>query len=248
MALPKNPKFDIKLHYKRTLEISIIIALFVLIAAFKYFPDYQIELIKPPPEPDFGLGENDIPKSVHLPPLPPKPPVPIEAPSDLEDLPDIEFEGTDLNEDGDFPPPPLPPPVSDEEDVSFDYFEVVEKLPVPIGGISEIQRKIVYPEIARRVIHQFAGSKTVILDPFMGSGGVLVESMLHGNHSIGVDLNPFAVLLSRVKTTPIDPKKLEKKFKEILNDVKIDLQNGETYDNIPDKFKELLFQEDSKIV
>ena len=38
-----------------------------------------------------------------------------------------------------------------------------------------------HPEIAKRVIQKYAtSSKTVILDPFMGSGGVLVESMIHG--------------------------------------------------------------------
>ena len=37
----------------------------------------------------------------------------------------------------------------------------------------------------------------------MGSGGVLLESILHGNTAIGIDINPFAVLLSKVKTTPI---------------------------------------------
>ena len=70
-----------------------------------------------------------------------------------------------------------------------------------------------HPEIAKRMIERYAtGSKTVILDPFMGSGGVLVEAMLHGNNSIGIDLNPFAVLLSKVKITPLDPKKLENTF------------------------------------
>ncbi|MDI1495112.1 MAG: DNA methylase [Cenarchaeum symbiont of Oopsacas minuta] len=61
-----------------------------------------------------------------------------------------------------------------------------------------------HPEIARRIISKYVTNKSdVIFDPFMGSGGVLLESMLHGNTSIGIDINPFAVLLSKVKTTPI---------------------------------------------
>ena len=75
-----------------------------------------------------------------------------------------------------------------------------------------------HPEIAKRLIAEYAPKKSdLIFDPFMGSGTVLVEAMLHGNNSIGIDLNPFAVLLSKVKTTPLDTKKLEKIFNEILS-------------------------------
>jgi len=93
-----------------------------------------------------------------------------------------------------------------------------------------------HPEIAKRMIEKYAlGSKTVIFDPFMGSGGVLVEAMLHGNNSIGIDLNPFAVLLSKVKTTPLDPKKLEKTLEEITNVSNTDYKNEITYQNTPEK-------------
>ena len=96
-----------------------------------------------------------------------------------------------------------------------------------------------HPEIATRMIAKYAtGTKTVVLDPFMGSGGVLVEAMLHGNNSIGIDLNPFAVLLSKVKTTPLDPKKLEKIFQELITLSNTDFKNGVTYDNAPDKLKD----------
>lgn len=44
----------------------------------------------------------------------------------------------------------------------------------------------------------------VLLDPFCGSGTVLVEGMLRGYDAIGIDINPLAKLISRVKTRPID--------------------------------------------
>ena len=69
----------------------------------------------------------------------------------------------------------------------------------------------------------------------MGSGGVLVESMLHGNNSIGIDLNPFAVLLSKVKTTPLDPKKLEKTLEDIQSTANEDYKNKVTFENTPEK-------------
>ncbi len=74
-----------------------------------------------------------------------------------------------------------------------------------------------HPEIAKRIITKYAKNKTdVVFDPFMGSGGVLLETILHGNHAIGIDVNPFAVLLSKVKTTPIH-KDLNKTLEKILN-------------------------------
>lgn len=67
------------------------------------------------------------------------------------------------------------------------------------------------PQVARRLIQTYTKSQSeLILDPFMGSGGVLVESILNGNNAIGVDLNPLAILISRVKTTPINPELLTK--------------------------------------
>lgn len=43
----------------------------------------------------------------------------------------------------------------------------------------------------------------IVLDPFCGSGTVLLESLLAGREAQGVDSNPLACLISRVKTTPI---------------------------------------------
>ncbi|MFT3927128.1 MAG: hypothetical protein QM778_31570 [Myxococcales bacterium] len=44
-----------------------------------------------------------------------------------------------------------------------------------------------------------------VLDPFCGSGTVLVEARAAGFLGSGTDLNPLAVALSRLKTQPFDP-------------------------------------------
>ena len=44
---------------------------------------------------------------------------------------------------------------------------------------------------------------TAVLDPFCGSGTTLVESQRHGVPCIGIDLNPIAGLIARVKTAPL---------------------------------------------
>ena len=93
-----------------------------------------------------------------------------------------------------------------------------------------------HPEIARRIIQKYATDSTdIVLDPFMGSGGVLVESLLNGNNSLGIDLNPFAVFLSGVKTTPINAKNLEETYQEIIRKSKLDSQKNVKYDNAPEK-------------
>lgn len=72
-----------------------------------------------------------------------------------------------------------------------------------------------HPEIARRVIIKYGRKSDVVFDPFMGSGGVLLEAILNGHNAVGIDINPLAVLLSKVKTTPIR-RGLSQKLDEIL--------------------------------
>jgi len=91
-----------------------------------------------------------------------------------------------------------------------------------------------HPEIAKRLIAKYASDrKKVVFDPFMGSGGVLVESLLHGNDSVGIDVNPMAVLLSKVKTTPLDSMKIQKEFEKIILKSKVDYERKKFYDNAP---------------
>lgn len=150
MALKKNPKVDLRRKYNRTLEISMIIVLGLLIAAFKFFPKFEAEDdFKIEAQELIDVEDVEITRQQEAPPPPPKPPVPIEAPTD-DMLEDIEFAETDLDEDAVISSEPPPPVEKDEEEVVPDFFAVVEELPEPIGGIAGIQSKIEYPEIARR--------------------------------------------------------------------------------------------------
>lgn len=53
--------------------------------------------------------------------------------------------------------------------------------------------------IARVVIRDVTGPRDRVLDPFCGSGTVLLEAMLVRRAAVGVDLNPLAPLLVRTK-------------------------------------------------
>lgn len=53
-------------------------------------------------------------------------------------------------------------------------------------------------------------SKSLVLDPFCGSGTVLLESLLAGHNAIGCDANPLARLIARVKTTRLKAEELRR--------------------------------------
>lgn len=87
------------------------------------------------------------------------------------------------------------------------------------------------PQIAKKLIDKFTSShRDIVLDPFCGSGGVLVESMLKGNTSIGVDVNPLAILIAKVKTTPLGPKKLASYANDLFSKIHGDITKGTEYD------------------
>jgi protein TonB len=151
MPVYKTPKADLRSKYTRYFEISLIISLALLIIAFKFFPKgetgpKQVQAVQE------LVNVEDIVKTKqeNRPPPPPKPPIPIESPSENV-LEDVEIGSTeiDINQQIEAPPPP---PKEEKKIVEeeIQYFEVVEEMPEPIGGIEAIQKKIVYPEIAKR--------------------------------------------------------------------------------------------------
>ena len=73
------------------------------------------------------------------------------------------------------------------------------------------------PQVARKLIQVFSSEGETVCDIFCGSGTTLVESSLLNRNSIGIELNPLAVLIAKVKTTPIDPQTLTNSLKLILD-------------------------------
>lgn len=57
-----------------------------------------------------------------------------------------------------------------------------------------------HPVTASRLVNAFVPTGGRVLDPFCGSGTVLVEALIAGRAAIGTDLNPLAVRLASCKT------------------------------------------------
>lgn len=66
---------------------------------------------------------------------------------------------------------------------------------------------------------QLCPASALIADPFCGSGTVLLEASLAGHPAVGIDCNPLAQLVARVKTQPIDPARLLRAAKGLVDRV-----------------------------
>ena len=72
-----------------------------------------------------------------------------------------------------------------------------------------------HPGIARALIAKLGGRGQRLLDPFCGSGSVLIEAMVAGLRPAGVDLNPLATRIAAVQCE-LRPAKSRARFEQLL--------------------------------
>lgn len=144
----KVPKVDLRLAYRKNLELALIVALVMAIALLRLIPDIQSKAI------DSGIDAveiqvADIPPTTqlhNLPPPPQRPSIPI--PTEDEAIPeDLTIDETALIFDLEELPPPPPP--KDDEYANY-VFIPYDEPPLPIGGYGSILNALQYPEIARK--------------------------------------------------------------------------------------------------
>ena len=73
-----------------------------------------------------------------------------------------------------------------------------------------------FPELPRWAIKRYSTEGETVLDPMAGSGTVNVEALLANRRSVAIDVDPFARLLTRVKTTPLDIAILDRAVAAVL--------------------------------
>ena len=75
-------------------------------------------------------------------------------------------------------------------------------------GIHKFPAKF-FPELPRYLIRKYSEPGNYVLDPMCGSGTTILEALLNKRIGIGIDIDPIALLITKVKTTPIMSEPLE---------------------------------------
>lgn len=114
--------------------------------------------------------------------------------------------------------------------------------------MSKTYKKTIYETLGRDPVHPFPArmapgialdiiaaepNSIRILDPMMGSGTVLAVARARGHSAIGIDIDPLAVLLARVWTTPVDVNKVECKAVEVLERARSDFSSRRACEAYP---------------
>lgn len=98
------------------------------------------------------------------------------------------------------------------------------------------------PQLVEKLIDEYIQSEEAhINDPFMGCGTSVVTAISKGFFASGTDINKIAYLITKVKSTPIEPVYLNKKIDNFLS--KLSVLNSTLFDDqieplIPDKYLE----------
>jgi DNA modification methylase len=112
------------------------------------------------------------------------------------------------------------------------YRSIIPSTSYLTHGIHPYTAKLI-PQIPRFFIEKYTKRNDDILDPFCGSGTTLLEARLLGRNAVGVDINPLAVLISKVKVTPLDAGKLKSAIKLVYENINKKSSDGIAIVNIP---------------
>jgi len=100
-------------------------------------------------------------------------------------------------------------------------------------GIHKFPAKF-FPELPRYLIRKYSAQGDSVLDPMCGSGTVVLEAILNNRIGVGVDIDPIARLITKVKTTPIDGKILKNAAKALLMQIESFQKSKDYTPSIPD--------------
>jgi hypothetical protein len=113
--------------------------------------------------------------------------------------------------------------------------------------MNRFHKKTIYEALGREPVHPFPArmapgialgvmsglEESLVLDPMMGSGTVLAMARANGHRGIGFDIDPLAVLISKVWTTAFDPKEIRDEASSALQSSRSDFKNLTVADAYP---------------
>jgi DNA modification methylase len=114
------------------------------------------------------------------------------------------------------------------------------------------------PQVVSNLVERYTKKGDLVVDPMCGSGTAIVESKVMGRSSVGVDINPVAVLIAKAKTQPLEPTRLSSAFDSLKANIDAYTDDSEVvtpkHERIDYWFKEkekrelsIIFQEISRI-
>lgn len=105
------------------------------------------------------------------------------------------------------------------------------------------------PEIALECIPEAGrGSPQRILDPMCGSGTVLSVAAQRGHHAVGIDLDPLAILMTRVAISPLDTSQCDQLRERIVDAANSDRETELPWsDDETRRFAEYWFAEQQRL-
>lgn len=173
MAIEKTPEADIRSKTRRWFELSLILALVLVTAAFAFFPELEKENVAISAGQEVvSVQDVDNTRQENRPPPPPRPPIPIEAPG-ADAIDDIDI-SSEIDIEKQMTAPAAPPTKKVEVQEEEVYFEVVEDPPTIVGGLDAVRSNLVYPDLAIR-----AGVEgTVIVLAFVNKDGVVTGTQV----------------------------------------------------------------------
>ena len=90
------------------------------------------------------------------------------------------------------------------------------------------------PQVPKLFIEGLTSPGDTVVDPMMGSGTAVVEAIRAGRRAIGIDLDPLARLITRVKVTPLDVRSTAEAGRQIVKGAQASLRAS------PDALREAL--------
>ena len=100
-------------------------------------------------------------------------------------------------------------------------------------GIHKFPAKF-FPELPRYLIRKYSEPGNYVLDPMCGSGTTVLEALLNKRIGIGIDIDSIALLITKVKTTPIASEPLDTARKLLEQQIRKLDESAEYNPSIPE--------------